>query len=363
MRILYISRKHPPSVGGMEKVSYEIYSRLSKMAKVSPVTWGGSTKWLFVVIPFFVLKSIYILLTKKIDIIYIADGSISPLMFFLMIFKKPTIITIHALDITYNNWFYQLIIPRYVRKANKVICVSSYTRDECRKRGVSNDNIIVIKNGISDDYFIKNKNIDELRNEIEKIIDVSLKNKKIMLSTGRLIERKGFHWFIKEVIPEISKTRKDFIYIIAGSGKFENKIKTTIVDNNLERLVYPTGQVSSDTLKKLYNCADVFIMPNIKVEGDAEGFGLVALEAASCGLPVVASDLEGIKDALEDYKLGYLIAPSDKIKYANIIGYLLEKDEILNSDIEKSRNVILENYNWNTIATKYFKEFDKIIIS
>lgn len=361
MRILYISRKHPPSVGGMEKVSYEIYTKLNKLADVKPLIWGGSNKWLFIVIPFFILKSIYILLTKKIDVIYLNDGSISPIILFLMVFRKPTTVTIHALDITYENRLYQLLIPICVKRASKVICVSNYTKNECNKRGILNDRMVVIKNGISDDFFIKNKNIKELRTKIEKIIGISLKNKKVIFSTGRLIERKGFHWFTMEVVPEILKKRKDFVYIIAGSGKFEENIKTAINENHLEEVVYMLGRVSDETLKMFYNSSDVFVMPNIKVEGDAEGFGLVALEAASCGLPVVASDLEGIKDALEDYKRGYLITQADKIKYANIINNLLEKDNINNSDLEKLRNNVLRNYNWDVTADRYLREFKKTL--
>ncbi len=360
MRILYVSRKHPPSIGGMEKVSYEIHKRLSKLSDIESVIWGGSNKWLFIVLPFFVLKSAYILLTKRIDIIYLGDGSISPMILFLMIFKKPIAVTIHALDITYKNRLYQLLIPRCVKKADKVICVSNYTRDECEKRGISNDKIIVIKNGISDDFFIKNKNIIELREKLGKKIKISLKNKKIIFSTGRLIERKGFHWFIKEVVPEILKKRKDFVYIIAGSGKFGEKIAKVIDKNNLKDIVFMLGRVSDETLKILYNSSDVFVMPNIKIEGDAEGFGLVALEAASCGVPIVASDLEGIKDALEDYKMGFLVAPLDKIKYADIINSLLE-EKMRYKDMEELRSVVLEYYDWDVIAGKYLEEFKRIL--
>ena len=58
------------------------------------------------------------------------------------------------------------------------------------------------------------------------------------------------------------------------------------------------GEVSDDMLAAAYRSADVMVMPNIPVRGDMEGFGLVALEAAAAGLPVVASRIEGITDAI-----------------------------------------------------------------
>jgi len=361
MRVLYISRRYPPSTGGMEKLAYEVYRRLSRKEDVDMITWGGSNRWLFIVFPFFIIKSIYILSTKKIDIVHIGDGSISPLILISKIFRKPTVITIHALDITYSNKLYQLLIPICLKKAEKIICISNYAKEECIKRKISEKKTTVVLCGVNDEFYIKNKNIQELKKEIEKKYNICLENKKIIFSVGRLVERKGFHWFTKEVVPEILKKRDDFVYIIAGSGKFEDEIRTSINDNSLKSVVYMLGKVSDKMIKILYNSSDIFIMPNIEIEDDAEGFGLVILEAASCGLPIVASNLEGIQDAMKGYKKGLLVDAGDVRKYSKIINNILEGDKSNKANPEKDREYIINNCNWDLTSEEYIEVFKNVI--
>ena len=87
------------------------------------------------------------------------------------------------------------------------------------------------------------------------------------------------------------------------------------------------GAVEDEELIAVYNVADIFVMPNIPVAGDHEGFGIVILEAASCSLPVVAARLEGISDAMRDGEVGDLIAPGDAAGFTRAIVELLADDE------------------------------------
>jgi len=119
--------------------------------------------------------------------------------------------------------------------------------------------------------------------------------------------------------------------------------------------------VKDQTLKMLYNASDLFIMPNIPVEGDMEGLGLVALEANSAALPVIASKLEGIKDAVKDGKNGFLVEPYDIQRFINVIVPLLKDDgrrEKIGKDAQK---YTLENYSCEKIARDYHREFKKIV--
>ncbi|KAF5425658.1 phosphatidylinositol alpha-1,6-mannosyltransferase, partial [Candidatus Methanomarinus sp.] len=87
MTILFITRKYPPMRGGMEKVAYELYNHLSEIEEVLLIKWGGSNKWLPIVLPVFLIKSVSILSTKKINTVYLQDGLLSPLGVILKIFR------------------------------------------------------------------------------------------------------------------------------------------------------------------------------------------------------------------------------------------------------------------------------------
>ena len=114
-----------------------------------------------------------------------------------------------------------------------------------------------------------------------------------MFFVGRLVERKGIYWFIKNVFPKLDK---NYIFLIMGKGQEELKIKELIKSLKLQDRIIMLGRAPDDLKRLLYNASDIFIMPNIPVEGDMEGFGTVTIEAASCGLPVITSNLEGINN-------------------------------------------------------------------
>ena len=355
MDILFVTRKFLPMKGGMEKVAYELYRHLSEMTNVKLVKWSGSNKWLPFALPYLLLKSCWILLTNKIDVIYLQDGLLAPLGLILKLFKKPVVITIHGLDITYKNRFYQFLVPRCIRRLDKIICISHATKQECVSRGIPKEKITVISDGVSDEFYI-NEDKKILKCRLEKELNLELREKKILLSVGRLVERKGFHWFIGNVIPKLLKQRNDFVYLIAGDGVFRKVIKNAIKRNGLDKHVIMLGKVDDRILKLLYNASDIFVMPNIPVKGDMEGFGIVALEAASCGVPVIASGLEGLKDAIKNGKNGVLVEPYNTDRWVGVINRLLKNNEEREHFGKMARKFSLESYEWKKIAKKYLEE-------
>jgi glycosyltransferase involved in cell wall biosynthesis len=357
MVLLFITRKFPPSRGGMEKVAFELSNHLSALINVKIVKYGGSNKWLPIVIPYLLARAIGILLTKHIDVIYLEDGLLSPLGLILKLFRKPVVITIHGRDIAYDNVVYQMIIPRCLKRLSRVICVSNAIKDQCLKRGINNDKLVVIPNGISDEYYLNGQK-QAARNKLERVLGITFGNKKILLSVGRFVKKKGIHWFLTEVMPKLSKA--DCVYVIAGDGVMSPLIKQIISDNNLGNSVMLTGWANTELLKILYNSGDIFVMPNIPVDDDMEGFGLVALETASCGLPVVASNLEGITEAIKDGKNGFLIEPGNASEYFMKLSQLL-KDDIYRINFgAQARHYTLENYGWEKMAELYLGEFSKL---
>ena len=357
MKILFITRKYPPTKGGMEKVAYDLYNHLSEIEDVILVKWGGSNKWLPLVLPSILIRSFLILLTNKVDVIYLQDGLLSPLGVILKLFRVPIVITIHGLDITYRNKVYQFVVPRCVAQLDNVICISQATKEECMHRGIPKDRLSIVPNGISDDFFIENETKEQLKETLSNELNINLTDKKIILSVGRLVERKGLHWFIENVIFKIKEQRQDFVYLIVGDGIFKEKIRESIKENNLEDYVFMVGKVDDAFLKKLYNVADIFVMPNIPVKGDMEGFGIVLLEAASCGISIVASNIEGIKDAIKDGKNGFLIEVFNVGMFIEVINRLLDNNEKKQKNGINVRAFTLQNYEWKKVAEKYVNCF------
>ena len=123
-------------------------------------------------------------------------------------------------------------------------------------------------------------------------------------------------------------------------------MKQTIEHHRLENDVVLLGEVTDQVRNILYNLSDIFIMPNRTIPNDVEGFGIVAIEAGSCGLPVVASNIQGLGDAVIDGKTGYLVLEGDVEGFVSRITDMnLKKNQI--------RKIVNSTFDWGKIYKDY----------
>ncbi len=168
-------------------------------------------------------------------------------------------------------------------------------------------------------------------------------------------------YFLTEVMPRILAHRQDICYLIVGEGPQRDLIETRITSLHLEDHVVLLGRVDDDTLRAAYHVTDLFVMPNIPVQNDIEGFGLVALEAAAAGRYVVASRLDGIPEAIVPGQNGTLLDPLDSEAFASTIVELLEDDEQRKALGANAREFVRSHYSWDIIARRYQQIFFLVI--
>lgn len=359
--ILFITRKHPPSVGGMQKLSQSLTKETGRLTPTSTIYWGGST--LFV--PFFVVYAfmravLTVPRSKHVKLIHLSDALLAPLGLALRtLLRVPVVVTVHGLDVTYDNKFYQWLIPRCLKRMDKIICVSSYTRTQCIRRGIPAALCEVIPNGVNMLEFADQFTSTGMRN-LQSLAGKMIKGRKVLLTVGRLIERKGVVHFITEIMPRLLAQRPDITYLIVGEGPQRDLIETRIASLHLGNHVALLGRIDDDTLRATYSVADLFVMPNIPVQNDIEGFGLVALEAAAAGRYVVASKLDGIPEAIIPGQNGTLIDPLDADTYVNTILDLLADDEKREGLGNQAREFVRSRYSWDIVARRYLQAFWRV---
>lgn len=361
MNILFMTRRFPPSIGGMERYAFDIYSALTRQPdmQTSLVKWGGKNKWLHLpILPVLFVWGFWLLLTRKIDVIHAQDGIMSAVGHLLkLIFRKPLVVVIHGLDITYKNPLFRAVIPRTVAQADKVICISTAAQDAAVIAGVPREKTVVITLGVDDLLFAN----DKLGARSRLVSELGLsKDAKILLSVGRLVKRKGIAWFVENVLPQLAAQDKNIVLLVSGEGSEREVIERAVKTHSLENHVQLLGRTSDTMRKDLYNGSDIFIMPNIVVSGDMEGFGLVLTEAAICELPVVAAGIEGIRDAVKDGQNGYLLDSEDAEGFVYKIQVLLQNRRELETFGKKARQYTLANYNWNSIANQFVDVYKEV---
>jgi glycosyltransferase involved in cell wall biosynthesis len=235
------------------------------------------------------------------------------------------------------------------------ICNSETTKKIAIDRGFDDKKCVVIPVGVEDKF---NNSIPktEARKEIINKYNFELDD-FILLTTGRLIKRKGVYWFIKNVF---TKLPKNIRYVIAGAGAEEIRITNLIQQKKLEERIVLAGKVSDADLITLYKGSDVFVMPNITVPNDVEGFGIVAIEASMSGLPVIASNVQGISDAVIDRSNGYLLREKDGNGYISRIKTYNKNRSLLTEDGSVFSVFTKNKYNWESVVSIYKKYLNSV---
>ena len=341
---LFITRNYPPKVGGLEEYSYNLIKEFETHEITFKITLSKSKKHLLWFFPYSFFKALYFIRKYSVQHIHLCDGLLSPVGVLLKFLTGANVtITLHGLDITYPRPLYQMFFPWCITKLDGIVCVSHSTRDECVRRVVPCPNGTVIPNGIRPNQLYLEQPKNELRRKLERLIGIPIKNKKTLFTIGHLVKRKGVAWFVTNVMPRLEDS---YLYLVAGEGPERRTIQRIVDRHDLQGRVLLLGEISDEDRKLLYNASDIFIMPNITVPGDVEGFGIVTLEAGSCGLPVVASDIQGLRDAVIDGKTGYLVAEGDVEGFAGRITDMdLDKDQI--------KEIVNSTFDWGKIYQVY----------
>lgn len=249
------------------------------------------------------------------------------------------------------------IKKKYMHKifseADKVITISDYLKSKLIDIGVNKNKIVKIYPGVDSKLFHP-KDTQTAREEIKKIINIDLSGYNVILSVGRLVERKGHDMVIKS-LPEVLKKYPKTIYLIAGDGPDRERLKMLTGKLNLKNYVIFLHSLQSKDLPNFYNACDIFIMPSrtLNHKKDVEGFGIVYLEASSCEKPLIAGRGGGVSEAVAENQTGILVDPENYQEISSNILKLLDNPKLSNRLGIAGRKRVLANFNWDHLAAKF----------
>ena len=369
----------------MEKQSYELIEAVSKQAKVHLLVYRKGEESL---LKFFWNLNGNILKMLKahpgIQLIHFNDGLIASIALFHSGYQHiKRVVTVHGLDVVFPlPYFQKKILPRF-NQYDQIIAVSSATAAAIIERGVAKEKVKVIKNGV--DRQIANSGIRALTDLLPYYPDLD-PHKKYFVTLGRPVKRKGFSWLLQDVIPYLAqdfqvlmigpfnkkasfmeralqvlpKKLYHLFTLFLGYPSDERKIRELLKDPQISNKVHHLGKVPFSHLQAILSHATAFLMPNIQITGDMEGFGLVCLEASLSGTLVVASDLEGIRDAIVDQKNGILMPSADSDAWINRLDEILAFSEEYKKDAIVFQSYSKENYGWEIMASEYLRVFEQL---
>ena len=270
---------------------------------------------------------------------------------FLAVLARPfnrssVVISVHGGDVFALNGRIMIMVKRFTLKhANQVIVNSSSTQKAC-KDIYPGRTYKIIPMGVDVDRFKA-----ATRNRKEHDFTVTF--------VGRLSSQKG----VIDILGAAKKLKNDGVsgikFNIAGDGPQKNELKKFAVDNRLEGSVSFLGWVQPGNLPSLLAQSDVFIGPSVvDSDGWMEAFGLVFVEAAATGLPVISTNVGGIKDIVDD-ETGFLVDQRSPDQLADKI-VTLKNNPNLRTKRAKAAVLKSDKFSWRKTSSSYYQVFKNI---
>ena len=199
---------------------------------------------------------------------------------------------------------------------NKVITISEGIRQVLLSQGLSENHVITVRSALAPDATCECDQ-SQFRSRF------SLKNDAFVIGVvAQLIERKG-HAYLLEALPDLVKFYPNIQVLFFGKGKYQGVLETLVAEKGLTEYVQFAG--FCDDMPVLFGCLDLLVHPALM-----EGLGVSLLQASQQGVPIIASAVGGIPEAVEHEVNGLLVEPKDVSALKNSIEHLIENPELLN---------------------------------
>lgn len=390
MKILMLTWEYPPRiVGGIARVVHDLSHRLVKDGhEVTVVTYKDAnipnladyeddkgvqvyrienymitpnnfTDWIMQLNFNLIAKATEIINEKgKFDVIHAHDWLVTYAAKTLkQSYKIPLVATIHATEAGRNSGIHDEV-QRYINdtewlltyEATDVIVNSNYMKNELQRLfGLPYDKISVIPNGVNLNLYSGVERDYNFRRMY------AMDNEKIILYLGRLVYEKGIQNLIS-AMPKILDKYNDAKLIVAGKGGMIDELRNQVNYMGIQNKVYFTGYLDSESVKKMYKCADVAVFPSTY-----EPFGIVALESMLSGTPTVVSDVGGLNEIIDHGVDGMKSYAGNPNSIADSVLALLYDQNLCNNISKNAKAKVKNNYNWNKIAQDTHYVYERAI--
>jgi phosphatidyl-myo-inositol dimannoside synthase len=369
MRLVFVSHCMAPArapssnVGGMQRAARDLLAqlesredlRLSKVVLACPSREiGWRVPLFFLALPWRLIQRVWLWRADVVLFASLNPALLLPVLAPLLRRRRTRLMAIaHGLDITQGPLIAQWWIRRSLARLDGVIGVSRATAKACLDRGFAADRLHVLPNGICSRWQSRPSGSTTGAQLPTRQPDLF-----VCLAVGRQIPRKGYAWFVDAVMPLLP----EHVHLwLVGKGPQATEIKKAIEKRNLRHRVLPLGLLEDDDLARVYRQADLFVMPNLRINRDMEGFGIVLLEAGLHGLFTLASCLDGITDVISSAN-GLLLPPRDAEAFAQAIQTQVAlPPQERQRQSEQAAAWVESQFAWSSLTPRYLEAIQRVL--
>lgn len=274
------------------------------------------------------------------------------------ILKKPSIVKISNtgerfdLKVLKKTYIIGFILSEIIKRADKIIYLSEKMKQELLRNGVKKEKLLKIPNGVDTKEFKIPEKEEKIK--FKKLLGIG-EDIPVIIYTGTIQKKKNLKILIK-LAEAMKKEGKKYKVLIVGDGPERKTMEKEVREKELENFIVFTGRQKN--VKSFLYASDIFVLPSF-----VEGLSNSLLEAASCGLPCVVSDIPGNREVVEDGRNGFLISPFDWKKFARAIEILIKNKSLMEKMGMESRKIIEERFSIEKVVEKYIQLYKQILHS
>ena len=261
----------------------------------------------------------------------------------------PSVVTVHGVSVDrsiLSNSAQQIYLRTLgldvFRSADRIVCLTRYDAERVAKIGCPNEKIRTVPNAVNTKRFMPSDK-DERRDAL-------------VVWTGRFVPEKGLPYLV-EAAKLVVEKRKNVRFLLVGYGPLKTKIKKLAYDYGLlDRFLNIIGPVGRDKIPSILGKASIFAFPSL-----SEGQPISVLEAMACGLPVVCSDIPGLREVVRHRINGLVVPARNSPALSNALLTLLSDEDLRKTMGQNSRRLALSKYSWQVVVNQLEKVYSELV--
>jgi len=271
--------------------------------------------------------------------------------------KLPVVTTSYGAELFTIRRKYSIFKPllkRAISNSDRAIAISDATAEAVKKFEPRKE-VEVIPDGVDTKHFSPENKGDRIKQRY------GLEGYSVILSCGRMVERKGFEYLVR-AMPTVIQKFPNTKLVLVGEGPERNRLATLASSLGIGENIVFTGVASDEDLPRYYVACDIFVLPAIiDARGDTEGSGTTLVEAMASGKPVIGTNVGGIPYAVHNGEEGFLVEQRSPSQLAERIITLLSDQSLRQEFGKRGREAAEGRFSWNKIAERYVLEFEGLI--
>lgn len=375
-RHLLVTNDFPPKVGGIQTYLWELWRRLPPSDVTVLTTAHPDAAAFDAAQPFRVVRSTAGVLLPTPQLVrqiesladevgaelIVLDPAL-PVGLVGLRLRRPYVVVIHGSELVGRlPGAGSMLMGRVVAGAVHVVAAGNYPASEARRvAGNRTPPITVIPPGVDGERFRPLS--DSERTKARRDLAGVDADRRLVVAVSRLVPRKGFDVLI-DAVAQLQPTHPEVELVIGGTGRDADRLQKRIDERKAPARLL--GRIADDDLPRLYGAADVFAMCcRTRWLGlEPEGFGIVFLEAAACGVPQLAGDSGGAADAVVDGLTGLVVRrPRDAVEVADALATLLDDADRRAAMGAASRRRAIEDFTYDGLARTLSDTLDAVAVA